>query len=730
MRSGHTKNPISHYIDKEFNKFKNSSQRDYQNLLSAHENLQHRFEKLKTKIKQYDAGKISITVDEETSSQDGIDSTSSIDDKSLNIHQLKKIFNNLSADTRVQFLSLFSWDDVYEVVDNLCAKDLSLRDEKYYRLLHAQTLPDIMSCSNPSDVDFFCRLLYTPYYEQCRIISAELHRQRIELKKETKFQSEKNSSGLIRLIPSLWIRSFLKVFDQKQPIVTPVYPTPKNMKDIFYSVHIGYENSASSAQDLVTYPIALKDYAADIHYHLARFLSVLSSALFLPLPDNREQFPETSFTDIQLLIHYSVLFAESQYKLNGNKPISYRDFVLNEPNIVLDFPLIISLVIAGIESLLNTISDTSRFREYHREYVQFTEMKISGESCVLEPSSVPPVPMNIFRSLIIENIHLYKSRLRTDIPELNNNWMLADHSPIGQLINHDRTAIGEFNKMYKLFGPDVRNVSGNMYIEANKFLTMHRLYSYLLQCSLAITLAAGQSNTLQSSVRHVLERGVRSNGSFVTYASTGDILPGLYFESILGVGVDSDKLNMESKEYYSCAPYRAKFFDLFGMYCSLVPSLSSKRENLELPREISAKDLTKLRLSNREAISVVRAAMLNCFIALKYKRTKVKTEIRDYFKTGNTSPNSIPLESPVQLEINYNGPNGQLTFYSNPCIYHIRRGYIIKKTNAVHVPDIEISNLPSYISKSGGQNVAVINSMGSNSPSQTLSIPTLSHVPL
>lgn len=731
VRSGYTKNVISHYIDVEFNKFKNSTQRDYQNLLSAHENLRHRFEKLKTKVKQYDAGKISITIDEETSPQDENNRTFSIDNKSLNMHEMKEMFNNLSPDIRAQFLSLFDWDDVYELVQNLCVKDLSSRDEKYYKVLHAQTLPDIISYSDPTDVDFFSRLLYTPYYEQCKIITAELCRQRTELKKETEFQSEKNNSVIIRLIPSVWIRSFLQVFDQKQPIIAPVYPTPKNMKDIFYTLHLGYENNASRTQDLLCYPITMKDYAADIHYHLARFLSLLSSNLFLPLPDNRERFPETSFTDIQLLIHYSVLLAESQYKLDGKKPISYRDFVVDEPTIVLDFSLIISLVVVGIESLLNTITNSSRFREYHREHVQFTNMNSTGESYVLEPLPVPPRAMNIFRSLIIENIHLYKSRLGSDMPEVNNNWMLADHSPIGQLINHDRTAVSEFNKMYKVFGPDVRNVAGNLYIEANKFLTMHTIYSYLLQCALAITLAAGQANTLESSVRHVLQRGVRSNGRFVSYGSTGDILPGLYCESILGIGVESDKLNMEEKEYYTRSPYRAKFFDLFGMYCSLVSPLSSKHENMELPREVSAKDLIKLRLSNREAISVLRAAMLNCFIALKYKRTKIKAEIRDYFKNKNDTPDSTPIEFPVQLEANYNGPNGQLAFYSNPCIYRIKKGYKIKKFNGVRAPDIEILNLPSYITHSGEQKeAAVMNSRGSNVLTQTVAIPTLSYVPL
>lgn len=726
MRSGHAKDVISQYIDKEFNEFKNSTQRDYQQLLSAYENLQHRFEKLKTKVKQYDAQKISITIDEEFIPQDK--RATSTNNTSLGINEMREIFDNLSPDTRAQFLSLFSWDDVNNIVEYLTVNDLSVRNDEYYKILHAQTLPDIMSAPDSTDINIYSRMLYTPYYEQCKIILGELSRQRLELRKENEIPSNKHNISVIRLIPSPWIRSFLQVFDQRQPSVTPVYPTPKNMKDIFYSVHLGYEDNAFSGHHLGTYATHLKDYAADIHYHLARFMSVISSALFLPLPDDRERFSETSFTDIQLLIHYSVLFAESQYKLHGGKPISYRYFLQNESTMVLDNPLITQLVNAGIESLLNTISNSSRFREHQREYIQLTNVNISGQSTFLDPLPVPAIPMNIFRSLIIENIHVYKSRLRTDIPEVNN-WMLADHSPIGQLINHDKTAVAEFNKIYRVFGPDVRSVAANMYMDANKFMSMHRVYSYLLQSALAITLAAGKSNTLVTLVRHVLNRGVNSNGYYVTYGSTGDILPGLYYESILGIDVKSDKVNMEDIEYYSGYPFRVKFFDLFGIYCSLIPPLSSRRENMELPREVSAKDLTKLRLSNREAVSVVRAAMLNCFIALKYKRTKIRTEIRDFFKNVNDIPDSTPIEIPVKLEANYCAPNGQLTFYSNPCIYRIKRGHTIKKPNAPHAPDIEISNLPSYISTLEEQKEVVINNTRSTVLSQEPSISTLSYVP-
>lgn len=648
----------------------------------------------------------------------------STNNSSLEFNEIKEIVSNFSPEIKGQFLSLFTWDDVYDIMEYLVKNSLSVRNEEYYKLLHAQTLPDIMSVpNNPSDVHMYSRMLYTPYYEQCKFISGEVSRQRIEIRKQNEIHSKKQN--MIRLIPSNWLISFLNVFNQRQTISIPVYPSPKNLKDIFYTVLLGYDDDTGySDHHLLNSPAYLKDYAADIHYHLSRFMSVVSSVLFLPLPEDREHFPETSFTDIQLLIHFSVLFAESQYKLHGEKPISYKDFLQNEPTMVLDHSLIIQLVIAGIESLLSTINNSSRFREYHREYIQLTYVKNCGQKIFLEPSPVPPLPMNIFRSLIIENRHIYKSRLGSDIPEVNS-WVLADHSPIGQLINHDKTAVAEFNKIYKVLGSDLRSVAGNIYMDANKFMSMHRVYSYLLQCALAITLAAGKSDTMLTAVRYVLNRGINSNGQYVAYGSTGDILPGLYFESILGIDVTTNSPDMEDKDYYASYPFRTKFFDLFGMYCSLIPPLSNKRENMELPREISAKELTKLRLSNREAVSVVRAAMLNCFITLKHKRNKISPSIRTFFKNANIIPHSTPIEIPVQLEANYSAPNGQLTFYSNPCIYRIKRGCIAKKPIAPHAPDIEISSLPSQVTTFGQEVVPQLTTISA----QEQSMITLSYVP-
>jgi len=723
IRSGHAKDTISQYIDKQFNEFKNSTQRDYQQLLSAHENLRHRYEKLRSKFALYDAQKISITVDDEFTPQD--ENVTGTINTSLKINEIKEIVNNFSSEKKGQFMSLFGWDDVYAIVEYLTTNDLAVRNEEFYKILHAQTLPDIMSVPNSTDVDMYSRLLYTPYYEQYNFILGQLSRQRIELKKENEVHS--NKQNIIRLIPGMWIRSFLNVFEQRQPMTTPLYPTPKNMKDIFFTEHMGYD-AASSDDYLLKY---LKDYAADIHYHLSRFMSVISSVLFLPLPEDRECFPKTSFTDIQLLIHYSVLFAESQYKIHGEKPISYRYFLQNEATMVLDTALINMLVTDGIECLLKTISKNSRFREYQREYIQLTNVKISDHSTLLEPSPVPPIPMNIFRSLIIENIHLYKNRLRRDTSEVNN-WTLADESPIGQLINHDKTAVAEFNKIYRVLGPDVRSVAGNMYMEANKFMSMHRVYSYVLQCALAITLAAGKSDTLSSVLRHVLNRGIHSNGHHVSYGSTGDILPGLYYESILGIDVSTDEPNMEAKEYYECYPFRIKFFDLFGMYSSLIAPLSNRRENTERPREISARELTKLRLSNREAVSIVRAAMLNCFITLKHKRTKVSTKIKHFFKSSHFTADSTPIDIPVHIEANYSAPNGQLTFYSNPCIYRMQRGCSVKKSIVPLPPDIETANIPSHIRRLEEvpqKYVPAANTIYSSLLNQEPSLTTLSYVP-
>lgn len=677
---------IPDFINDNINKY----QKEFDRLNNENRELSQKYNKLLTQVHQYDPIKINIKqqdVDKTTKLTDDSSSSTPIADtleailsmsarlsSEDQLQFLNNMYSGLASEEQLQFLSNLSWNDVITVSHKLAEENNREQVLRYNEIVASQTFPKIVIEPPLTKIDPVL-LVHKPYYGFFDNVVEEYNRLQNNVAiTNTDLGIKKH----VILLPSQWVIDFLRVFDIDNKDPNILYPITQSFQNIYLMV-MQINSSRFTSR--------LRQYTPDMHYHIMRFISTLTSIMFTPPPDTAFLFPATIFSDIYLLCHFAVMLEEV---LNpDNTAFTYEEFLRNEYTILKNTKGKLQLqriVTDAVLFLVGCLDKSHRFyfvnnRNIYLRYI--VNNTANDKSIQLRSTPVPETIVKVLRPLILNNHHNYKQRyqqLRYQSSE-NTQYDITDLSPIGQLLNHDETAISEFTTLSKKYGP---NITINLLEDINMMACVNNLFAILQQAAWAIHLSKPTGKWLKDIIPNVLDRSIYfdDKNKGVMYGSTGEILPGIYIRHMFS---DYTLFSEESTTHQEISSFvnedffnkpqrsdRVSFFNLFRTYSRLVPPTKDV-SSVKKIRTISHESIHQFYITTLKSRSFIRSCLLNVFLATKEKSLDRNQErqVMNYFKDNFiVTPESTPLNVTIDVFRSYQDKElGDYNFYINPCTY-------------------------------------------------------------
>lgn len=653
-------------------------QDQYEQLYNQNIMLRQKYTKLLTQIHQYDA----INVNIRPQTIDHLDSNipdDSLDPDTDTHHTVLTMYAKLPEEEQIRFLNNLSWNDIIAASFNLAEKGNKAQILRYNEVVASQTFPKIIvdpPLTKPDPI----LLVHQSYYAYFDDVNDEYRSLQNTL---ATINTDTQTKDHIILLPSQWIIDFLKVFDTHNKNPNILYPTSQSFQNIFY-LTLQINQVINTQNTLPVVKSSLKQYTPDIHYHIMRFISTLTSVLFTPLPDATSLFPPTVFSDMHLFCHFAVML--NQIDDQSQTPFTYEAFLKGEYDILQNSKSRVQLQVMVTKAILflkECLDNSHRFYLVNnRIYLRYIATNTSNDTSIqLRPTPVPDEVVKVLRPLILNNIHNYKKRYQGLVYQHNENFQFSviDLSPIGQLLNHDQTAINEFTALYKKYGTDMPI---SLVDDINMMSCIHNLFSVLQQAAWAIYLSVPTNKWLKDIVPNVLNKAIYLNtvNKGVIYGSTGEILPGVYIRHIL-----SDyTLFSDSSDFRDTSAFnenffnrnhrtdRVSFFNLFRTYSRLVPPIKDISSMTKI-RNISHKTMHQFYISTLKNRSSIRYSLLNIFLQTREKKLirKQELQVMNYLKDNSiVTAESTPLKLTIDVFASYQDKDlGDYNFYINPCTY-------------------------------------------------------------
>lgn len=440
------------------------------------------------------------------------------------------------SDHRTAFLAreddmprLLPWADVFEQVMMHAYHTNDDRREQYLRALNAKDFPNAL-IHDDITVDYE-NLLYTPSVEQFHKLTVAINVIHDQIDDVTRrmLRGKQDVKVLDVAMPSVWVQN---LFDMYKPrphtevsqSVTPNIerPLPRVMEDIFYiSKRIDIINADTHQNEG---PTTIDNFALDITTHLTDYAGTITGRIkFHPTGTDRqmeyadfveneaEYTRDTRRTEkLERALNNIVVLFKNTFPKNGFLYVNSRGDI--ELRVRLNKP-------PRPGSGVGTSSTASGEPE-------FADLK-------LEKIPVPPSIASLFTLLRVSNINRFRHALQTSIYQGWNDpkkaYTITTQSPLSHLINFDSEAIAETQKIYK--DDDIFDMK--MYRDTGNLRTIQHLYGRLLVAAFGIALSKDYSAIGQSNAGPFITHGMQVFGDSISYASVFDVVPGLFYYSIM-----------------------------------------------------------------------------------------------------------------------------------------------------------------------------------------------------
>ncbi|XP_019628936.1 PREDICTED: uncharacterized protein LOC109473502 [Branchiostoma belcheri] len=553
----------------------------------------------------------------------------------------------------------------------------------------------------------------------------------------------------VEVLPSQWFIDFLHVFYRAKRIGPVTYPRTINLNDKLYQE---YKITLVDTHTKIGTPTTKKSYTIDTPYHLSLFGSLLTNTKFVPMEKERDVMSTAIYSDIELLVDYAVRASEDlDYDHFQRDP--YAFFTGTR------YQNLLHAVDQAVRDLVQSMG--SKYKLMATPHgVKVIEVKVaedkSGVSGYKKDGPVPARIMAVLRTLIEDNMRLYNRTaaiaaykgLRAETIGGDNNRILGTSfkyiprghirmSPIGRLLNFDINAVSDFSKLYNMSGIQAEKLRMSVVSGIDMLPCVQKVYVQLLMAAVAVhTITIGQLTTthttyswkkMTTSSKTVLETCTRLNHETKTvqYMSSLEGFPGSIFLSMLADNSEDRKLAdlshntiepyMSHQDYFAKVKAREHFFNLFGAYVTMIPTIAEAKLAQSVPgmagvltpnkddrvatnegiysevdknfrgiRWMSPDRMDQLRASTGADIYVILASHINKAIVRMADSTFYREDIIPYFMAKPVESEAIT--TPLKVYENYyNAELGLVNFMSNPIVYYSRTNMVEPKSEKMPI---------------------------------------------
>ena len=661
--------------------------------------------------------------------------------------------NDRPTESQIIENELMSWADLETALIKYASEMVNIRDKEYVKMLNASTFPDLVVTENPS-VDYE-QLLFKPYVTYIEQMAMSLRKNAgldvaaVRRKLSTGRKTNDSLQTFDITTPSVWVKDFFDVFEHGYKISAEkswprntevVFPRPKLLANILYTEEsVFLVDETTHRKNAVA--SKLKNYALDLPYHVANLFSLCGRVEFNPIQTDYALFEPTTFTDFQLFVDLSMAY---------DPEVDYPDFLQNQAKYITT-PDCRAQLIKACNNMVRILL-TSRHQDdllcaTHKGDVQVRRFKTcyvedEKKSLGAEHVSIPDTILQVFQTLRIGNMLQFRRSLNTPVYTGASNIPFAANtvetaSPVSKMLNFDRMAITETQRVYKQSGTTEEDFNMRMYRGSGKMKSVQTLYAAILQAAVVIKMTKSKTIPNFANVEPFVNRGMYINkldhegtpSRTISYASTLSICPGVLAYAILGLEETNVPLDMSAETYFvkkakteDRMPFqqitdvmnerdsgnivttkrmdRLLLMELAANYLDQIPTISetlmSRRAGretdrlasihkqdpvtgIDAPRYLSIKSMRWLVASNLVSIRTVSSSMVNILIHTLQTDTlsNPNNQLFNYFCNDPTyvKPNgALKLETPLHIEQGYHDPAmGMFNFFHLPCVYTVKK---------------------------------------------------------
>jgi hypothetical protein len=458
--------------------------------------------------------------------------------------------------------------------------------------------PDNLISEKKKVIDNWNLFPYLSYLQQLKNNMISISRAQLQMKsKDTKTLIP---ISYIIFQTNRWFQEFINVYENAKYINQNYYPKYENLENYLYTKLKYFPITRDANSNMVI----CKNYSLDIPYHLSRFAGLISKINFTP----HQNIPlkADTFTDIELLLHYTLAKNTDEYKTFLEDPKLY--FACTE--LGSKHTLLLKMLYQTVVEILESWKPIFKFRNTSNKGIELVESDNNNENSY-HKINVPDIIVKHLTPHLLENILSFERFLA--FPEIKdyNHSHIYKESPLGKFLNFDKTSRAEFIKYFKLINPEnPLLVSAKCHTKViGGFYCVAKVYSMLIMACLCFYNMSDLDDDIKFddvSLSGTLESSIRYNSELNTiyYASSLEIFPGLLFYTFLGANENPDDLNnttnpqrssdlqykyesgLSSLSYFKHNKYRTDFFNLFAMYASQLTLLSNNSETNHLPTSL------------------------------------------------------------------------------------------------------------------------------------------------
>eukprot|EP00058_Branchiostoma_floridae_P005686 XP_002591174.1 hypothetical protein BRAFLDRAFT_105376 [Branchiostoma floridae] len=650
---------------------------------------------------------------------------------------------------RDNVIATLTWEDLVMKARSLADMALDDRVNIIREIELGRRYPDTLALSialTPTMQEEYMSRPVVAYYGD--LVPALAERIRKAQEPLQRLDRSKELGIFVEVLPSQWFIDFLHVFHRAKRIGPVTYPRAVNLNDKLYQE---YKITLVDIHTKNVTPTTKRSYTIDAPYHLSLFGSLLTNTKFVPMEKERDVMAAAIYSDIELLVDYAVRASELDYDHFQRDP--YAFFTGSR------YQSLLHAVDEAVGDLVQSMGTKYKLMATPHG-VKVIEMTVaedkSGVSGYKKDGPVPARIMAVLRTLIEDNMRLYnrtaaiaayKGLQAETIGGKDNQFHGASFkyiprghirmSPIGRLLNFDINAVSDFSKLYNMSGVQAEKLRMSVVPGIDMLPCVQKVYVQLLMAAVAVhTITIGHLTTTHSayswkkmtkSAKTVLETCTRLNHETKTvqYMSSLEGFPGSIFLSMLADNAEDRKLAdlshnrtepfMSHQDYFAKVKAREHFFNLFGAYTTMIPTIAEAKLVQSVPgmagvltsnkddrvatnegiysevdknfrgiRWMSPERMDQLRASTRADIHVILASHINKAIARMADSTFYHETIIPYF-TMKPEESEV-IDTPLKVYENYfNAELGLVNFMSNPIVYYSRTNMVEPRSEKIPI---------------------------------------------
>jgi hypothetical protein len=606
-----------------------------------------------------------------------------------------------------------TWDEVTTAAYALAKKKYRRAEDDPDRiqagvLFPQYLLPDEEPEQQHGD-DTYVQLIIRPYIVQYDLMRAELleNARKVSAAEQTSSSSHVKLDIVTTVVPSQWLIDFLYVFERARRIGATVYPQFRQLENIFFTTRV-LNVLDRNARTAAAAECERRNYALDIGYHLVRFGSMFTTALFAPIREFN--VPPATYSDFELFVHYAMRTCEE---------VNYKEFLTN-PAEWLQGQKYLSLVTAVRNAAERVVTSFRRglfFKATKQGLCLYKRTVAGAADDARVTKEVECVPQEIMAGLaldVLENVTVYeRTRQMASHIFMSDMRDLRVESPIGRLLNFDQLAFREFRSLHKEVGNHVSSFNAQLSDRLPTLRCVHRVYALLVSAAATVFASRTHDDGDESGgnlrVSTVIQKCMRvpegGDGRTVVYSSTAEAFPGLLFSVMLAAGEEdaavfadpwtdgvTDRPNhpgMSNETYFTAKTYRKAFFDTFGAYAFKMPALDNNKSRGHVEyysnnrdsssgegiRWMTDKTLTEIRVSAANNLHEAQAAyvsLLGYFAQANNVCNWIgnKRAVLDYFRS------SIPRYRVLTTSFQNNVTTDSMALFTLPTMYFFRVDFV------------------------------------------------------